>query len=210
MLRQQRLEHAEILSAQILASEQAAQQGIKLKPTTGLVGVPVQPRWRPMMLKLIDDVLHELSERIPANTFYRTATENNFRFFQKVVQENDDYEVVEDIINRGQVEELIMMFEDELILITKMQEWQPWVVTQESVDIEKDLFTKHDTDPMLPDDYKYPYDDFKYATWDGIYQVEYTEEELLQMEQEKQRQAEEAIKKAEEAAAASQNQKKKP
>jgi NADH dehydrogenase (ubiquinone) 1 alpha subcomplex subunit 5 len=82
------------------------------KYTTGLVGVPVQLRWRPMLLKLIDDVFSSLTKHIPENTFYRVSTENNFKFFQKVIaDENNDYEDVEDIINRGQVEELIMMFE---------------------------------------------------------------------------------------------------
>ncbi len=82
------------------------------KPTTGVVGLPVQLRWRPMLLKLIDDVLNSLKTHIPEGTFYRVSSENNFKFFQKVISdENNDYEDVEDIINRGQVEELILIFE---------------------------------------------------------------------------------------------------
>lgn len=184
--------NALLLEAQALASQRAAAQGIKLKPTTGLVGVPVQPKWRQIMLKLIDDVISELDTRIPKNTAYRVFTENNFKFFRRVVEENDDYEVVEDTINRGQVEELIMMFEDELTLIPLMEQWKPWHVTEESVKLEKKYFDNIKSDPMLPEDFKYPYDQFKYNTWSGIYQVEYTEEELAAMEEAKQAEADAA------------------
>ena len=154
----------------------------RVKPTTGLVGIPVQPRWREMMLKLCDDALTKVQVDIPKGTLYRTVTENNFRFFQRVAKDNDDYEVVEDILNRGQVEEVIMLMEDEITLISKMAEWKPWIVDDESVDLEYRAAENGD-DFSLPHDFVPP--EMKYLKWDGIYNVEYTEEELLKMEQEK-------------------------
>jgi NADH dehydrogenase (ubiquinone) 1 alpha subcomplex subunit 5 len=160
-----------------------------LKPTTGLVGLPVQPRWREMMLKLCDDAIVKVRNEIPQGTLYRTATENNFKFFQKVIQDNNDYEVVEDILNRGQVEEVIMMMEDEITLISKMAEWKPWIVDDESIELEY-RWNKNGNDYALPYDFVPP--EMRYLKWDGIYNVEYTEEELQKLEQEKKEAADKA------------------
>ncbi|KAL0490087.1 NADH dehydrogenase [ubiquinone] 1 alpha subcomplex subunit 5, mitochondrial [Acrasis kona] len=164
----------------------------KIKLTTTIVGVPVQERWRPMLLKLGDDVLKAL-EQIPKGTYYRTVTENNFRFFQKVISENDDYEVVEHLINRGQVEQLILMYEDELELIPKMAEWKPWEVSEQDVILDKDDI-QHNEDYSFAPDYIAP--KLKYHTWDGSYQVELSQEDLDKKEE--QRKKEEAEAEAEE------------
>ncbi len=137
----------------------------RIKQTTGLVGVHVQPRWREMIMKLCDDGLQKLSNEIPKGTFYRTVTENNLKYFQKVVQENDDYEVVEEILNRGQVEEFIMHLEDELLLICKMAEWKPWIVDDKSIELEYKVATNGD-DFSLPHDFVPP--EMKYLKWDGM------------------------------------------
>eukprot|EP01080_Neovahlkampfia_damariscottae_P007471 gene7471-11795_t len=156
------------------------------KETTGLVGIPPQPRWREMTLKLIDDVLSEI-KTIPEDTFYRVSTENNFNFFKKVILENEDYEKVEEIINRGQVEELIMMIEDELQVIPKMREHEPWVVTQESADAAR-AFHENGDDYSTPDDYVYP--ELSFSTSTGRYQVTYTPEEIEQMKKKLQEEKE--------------------
>ncbi len=161
-------------------SMEAASMGLKMKSTTGLVGVPVQPRWRPMMLKLCDDVLKSLDHyNIPQNSYYRVMTENSFRYFQKVVVENEDYEAVEELIDRGQVEELIMLFEDELTLIPLMSQWKAWEISEESIEAEKRFWANGGMDFALPNNFIYPFEKLKYKTWNGVYttSLEATEQE---------------------------------
>lgn len=151
----------------------------KVKELTSLVGVPVQPRWREMLLKLCDDVLKEI-QTIPKGVFYRQVTENNFKFFQSVIQKHDDYEMVESIIDRGQVEQLIIMFEDELELIPVMAENKPWIVTEDSALEAKEHYENGD-DYDIPDGHK-PTIPLEFKTWNGIYNVTLTPEEILEME----------------------------
>lgn len=165
------------------------------KQSTGIVGVPLQPRWREMLLKLSEDVL-EAVKQIPENTFYRVVTENNFKFFQRVVREArgpNDFERVEEIINRGQVEELILLFEDELALIPMMAEWKPWEVTEDDAAVMRDDI-QHNDDFILADDYVPP--KMKFLSTKGIYQVEWTQEELDKIEADKKKAEEEAAAKA--------------
>ncbi|KAG2383626.1 hypothetical protein C9374_004297 [Naegleria lovaniensis] len=153
---------------------------VKVKQTTGLVGFPVQPRWREMILKLCDDGLKLLEQHnIPKGTFFRTSNENNFKYFQQVVKSTDDYEVVEDTLNRGQVEEIIVLLEDQLDLIPKMAEWRAWEVDADDVKLEKDDAETLEYDCDIPKDHVPP--KMKFLTWDGIYQTEYTPEEVKQM-----------------------------
>src|SRR5690606_27006066 len=63
--------------------EDFPQRPPRYKITTGLVGVPVQKRWREMLLKLCDDVLNAVKE-IPEGVYYRHVVENNFRYFGEV------------------------------------------------------------------------------------------------------------------------------
>jgi hypothetical protein len=49
--------------------------------------------------------------------------ENQTQFRMKVIAENEDIRKIEDILETGQVEELILMAQDELELIPKLAEW---------------------------------------------------------------------------------------
>ncbi|KAL9657036.1 hypothetical protein ABK040_014584 [Willaertia magna] len=151
----------------------------RLKQTTGLVGVPVQHRWREMILKLCDDGLKSINQ-IPKGVFFRTQCENNFKYFQKVCNEHDDYEIVEDILNRGQVEEIIMQLEDQVDLIPKMAEWRAWEVDEEDVKIERKQATTLEYDLDIPTDHIPP--KMKFLTWSGVYETEYTQEQLKEQE----------------------------
>jgi len=139
------------------------------------------------MIKLCDDVLEEV-KLVPENTFYRTVSENNFRHFKKVCQENDDYEVVEDILHRGQVEEMIMDFQEELEMIPLYAADKPWEVTKESADwarfVHENVNDFSDPPTHIPPE-------LKFQTWSGIYQVTYTPEEIKKMEDDKKKQQEE-------------------
>lgn len=156
----------------------------KVKELTTLTGVPVQPRWREMLLKLCDDVLTEVKV-IPQGVFYRAVIENNFKFFQSVVQKHDDYEVVESIIDRGQVEQLIMMFEDELQLIPFMAKHKPWIVDEENAKEARECYENGD-DYDIPEEYQ-PATPFTFKTWNGIYNVMLTPEEIIEMEKKQEK-----------------------
>src|SRR5690606_28566089 len=56
----------------------------KKKPTTGLVGLPVQLRWREMLVKLTKDVLVKVRKEIPEGVYFRQVVENNFEYIQRV------------------------------------------------------------------------------------------------------------------------------
>jgi len=142
-----------------------------------LVGVPVQPRWREMLIKLSDDVLREV-QQVPSGTFYRASVENNFKFFKSVLEKHDDYEEVEEILNRGQVEELIMQFEDELEIIPHIVRERPWEVTQDSANQAKKVESMEDF--VLPGDYEKP--DLEFTTWSGVYNVTPSEAEWVEMD----------------------------
>uniref|UniRef100_A0A7S1PJ08 Uncharacterized protein n=1 Tax=Percolomonas cosmopolitus TaxID=63605 RepID=A0A7S1PJ08_9EUKA len=144
----------------------------KIKPTTRLVGVPVQARWRQMTITLCAKIQNKLAQDIPQGVFYRSATENNVRFIQRVCEEHDDYELVEDILDRGQIEQVIMMLEDELQLIDLMKEWKPWEVSRRDLNE-----TKHDMkngeDFQFPKGmYRVPEDEMTWKTTKGVRKLE--------------------------------------
>lgn len=110
----------------------------KVKETTGLVGLDVVPNAREVLITLYDQTLKAV-EGIPASAEYRKAVERFTKFRLQVCQEEQDWEKIEERINGGQVEELIVMAKDELTLIDKMKEWKPWEVPEGyKVEIEID------------------------------------------------------------------------
>eukprot|EP01027_Heterolobosea_sp_BB2_P005341 GEZU01008185.1.p2 GENE.GEZU01008185.1~~GEZU01008185.1.p2 ORF type:complete len:161 (-),score=44.94 GEZU01008185.1:164-646(-) len=139
---------------------------VKVKQTTGIVGLPVQPKWREKLIKLYNQLLNDVRTQIPDGVFYRKVVENNVSYFLRIVEQYDDYETVENIIDRGQVEELIIQAQDEIDLVPKMAEWKPWEITQESIDEE--AIDGELRDFAFPDDWKRP--DIKLEPHSGIYE----------------------------------------
>lgn len=110
----------------------------RVKETTGLVGLEVVPNAREVLIKLYNDTLKAV-EGIPDSAEYRKAVERFTKFRLQVCQEEEDWEKIEQRINGGQVEELIVIAKDELTLIDKMKEWKPWEVPEgHKVEIEID------------------------------------------------------------------------
>lgn len=99
----------------------------RVKETTGIVGLDVVPNAREVLIGLYSKALKEV-EAIPANEGYRKAVESFTRHRLKVCQEEEDWEAIEARIGCGQVEELIEEARDELTLIGKLIEWDPWGV----------------------------------------------------------------------------------
>ncbi|KAK8714759.1 hypothetical protein V6N13_042108 [Hibiscus sabdariffa] len=99
----------------------------KVKETTGIVGLDVVPNAREVLIGLYSKTLKEI-QAVPEDEGYRKAVESFTRHRLKVCQEEEDWEVIEKRLGCGQVEELIEEARDELTLIGKMIEWDPWGV----------------------------------------------------------------------------------
>uniref|UniRef100_A0A5B6ZX08 Uncharacterized protein n=1 Tax=Davidia involucrata TaxID=16924 RepID=A0A5B6ZX08_DAVIN len=99
----------------------------KVKETTGIVGLEVVPNAREVLINLYSKTLKEI-QAVPEDEGYRKAVESFTRHRLNVCQEEKDWEVIEKRLGCGQVEELIEEAQDELKLIGKMIEWDPWGV----------------------------------------------------------------------------------
>ncbi|KAF2575173.1 hypothetical protein F2Q70_00004650 [Brassica cretica] len=75
---------------------------------------------RPLLAKEI--------QAVPEDEGYRKAVESFTRHRLNVCKEEEDWEAIEKRLGCGQVEELIEEAQDELTLIGKMIEWDPWGV----------------------------------------------------------------------------------
>ncbi|XP_074049905.1 NADH dehydrogenase [ubiquinone] 1 alpha subcomplex subunit 5 [Macrotis lagotis] len=96
-----------------------------LKKTTGLVGLAVSetPRER---LKLLYTKILDVLELIPSNAAYRKYTEQITNERLNLVKEETDLQKLEDKLQAGQLEEVILQAENELSLARKMLTWKPW------------------------------------------------------------------------------------
>ncbi|XP_042489644.1 probable NADH dehydrogenase [ubiquinone] 1 alpha subcomplex subunit 5, mitochondrial [Macadamia integrifolia] len=101
----------------------------KVKETTGIVGLDVVPNAREVLISLYSKTLKEV-QAVPEDEGYRKAVESFTRNRLKVCQEEEDWEQIEKRIGCGQVEELIEEAQDELKLMAKMIEWDPWGVPE--------------------------------------------------------------------------------
>lgn len=170
---------------------------VKIKPSTRLVGIPVQPRWKEMTVYLCTEIRKKVQNSIPNGVFYRKVTENNIDFIQKVCEEYDDYEIVEEILDRGQIEQVIMMLEDELELIDLMKEWKPWEVSRKNLtDAKNDILNGEDF--QIPKGVnRIPEEEMTWKTTKGIRtieELEWTPEQLKELGELQQKQIEESAK----------------
>uniref|UniRef100_UPI002FE4FB01 NDUFA5 n=1 Tax=Euglena gracilis TaxID=3039 RepID=UPI002FE4FB01 len=113
----------------------------KVKDFTGLAGYPVEPKWRGKLLALYAETL-EAVQGIPADHPYRRSVENLTRHYARVVEEAEDYEVVETTVGLGQVEQLIRMATNELQLVRDFTVWRTWEIDERVLDkMDVDLRT---------------------------------------------------------------------
>ncbi|KAF9664235.1 hypothetical protein SADUNF_Sadunf17G0135000 [Salix dunnii] len=99
----------------------------RVKQTTGIVGLDVVPNARAVLINLYTKTLKEI-EAVPQDEGYRKAVESFTKHRLTVCEEEEEWEKIEERIGCGQVEELIEEAQDELKLIGKMIEWDPWGV----------------------------------------------------------------------------------
>ncbi|KAH0616555.1 hypothetical protein JD844_027751 [Phrynosoma platyrhinos] len=96
-----------------------------LKKTTGLVGLAVCETPHDRLRILYTKILAAL-DTIPREAAYRKYTEKivNERF--DMVKTEPNVEKLENKINCGQIEEVILQAESELTLARKMAQWRAW------------------------------------------------------------------------------------
>lgn len=96
-----------------------------LKTSTKLTGLAVAQNPHHTLTALYNKILRALS-KMPADAKYRQYTEKIVTERAKIVATTPDVVKIEKTINCGQVEELIVQAENELILARKMLGWKPW------------------------------------------------------------------------------------
>ncbi|XP_048192014.1 NADH dehydrogenase [ubiquinone] 1 alpha subcomplex subunit 5-like [Perognathus longimembris pacificus] len=96
-----------------------------LKKTTGLVGLAVCDTPHDRLTILYTKILDVL-ELLPKNAAYRKYTEQITNEKLNVVKAEPDVKKVEDKLEGGQLEEVILLAEKELRLAKKMLAWKPW------------------------------------------------------------------------------------
>ncbi|KAG0197410.1 hypothetical protein BGX28_009104 [Mortierella sp. GBA30] len=95
------------------------------KKTTGIYGLPVHPDPRPQLITLYNDTLKTL-EKFPEHAVYRQATAALTNHRLNVVKGTEDIAKIEETIDAGQIEEVVVQAVEELKLAGKMLEWKPW------------------------------------------------------------------------------------
>ncbi|GCB72035.1 NADH dehydrogenase [ubiquinone] 1 alpha subcomplex subunit 5-like [Scyliorhinus torazame] len=96
-----------------------------LKKTTGLVGLAVAQNPHEKLRILYSRILTVL-QSVPQDAAYRKYTEQTINDRLNMVKSEQDVQKLEDKINCGQLEEVILQAEDELSLAYKMVKWKPW------------------------------------------------------------------------------------
>jgi NADH dehydrogenase (ubiquinone) 1 alpha subcomplex subunit 5 len=98
----------------------------RVKKTTGLVGIEVQPHGREILIKLYEKMLEELKKLEP-NVEFRIWMETLLKKRLKILYETEDVFEIEEKIGRGQIEELIIEAENQLKeFIPMMIKERPW------------------------------------------------------------------------------------
>ncbi|KAI9502859.1 hypothetical protein GGI25_002635 [Coemansia spiralis] len=103
------------------------------KVTTGLVGFPVNPNARSELIQLYKKTLEELKAKIPEKAVYRQSVETITIHRLKIAEKNEDAAKIEELVNAGQIEELIDQAQDEIKLISKVAEWKAWEPLEQPV-----------------------------------------------------------------------------
>ncbi|XP_060536644.1 NADH dehydrogenase [ubiquinone] 1 alpha subcomplex subunit 5 [Cylas formicarius] len=95
------------------------------KKSTGLTGLIVAKNPHQTLSVLYGKILRTL-QKMPESAAYRKNTELIIKERSNILQSTSAVEEVEKKINCGQIEEVIVQAENELILARKMLTWRPW------------------------------------------------------------------------------------
>lgn len=95
------------------------------KLTTGITGLAVSKHPHHTLGILYGKILRTL-QKIPEEAAYRKYTEQIINQRAQILQNNQNIEAIEKQIGCGQIEEVIVQAENELLLARKMLNWRPW------------------------------------------------------------------------------------
>ncbi|KAH8365676.1 hypothetical protein KR093_003217, partial [Drosophila rubida] len=93
--------------------------------STGLTGLAVASNPHHTLCALYGKILRAVA-KMPQDAAYRKTTEQLVKQRAEAVAQNKDVNDLEKAVGCGQVEELIVQAENELILARKMLGWKPW------------------------------------------------------------------------------------
>ncbi|CAG2060279.1 unnamed protein product [Timema podura] len=93
--------------------------------TTGLTGLVVSKHPHHTLGILYNKILRSL-QKMPSDAAYRKYTEKIISERARIVETTSTVSEIENNIGCGQVEELIVQAENELVLARKMLGWKPW------------------------------------------------------------------------------------
>ncbi|KFP69323.1 NADH dehydrogenase [ubiquinone] 1 alpha subcomplex subunit 5, partial [Acanthisitta chloris] len=93
--------------------------------TTGLVGLTVVENPHERLRILYSKILSVL-QNIPKDAAYRKYTEQIVNERMNLVKKENDVQKLQDKLNSGVIEEVIVQAENELSLARKMVQWKPW------------------------------------------------------------------------------------
>uniref|UniRef100_A0A8D8ZSE6 NADH dehydrogenase [ubiquinone] 1 alpha subcomplex subunit 5 n=1 Tax=Cacopsylla melanoneura TaxID=428564 RepID=A0A8D8ZSE6_9HEMI len=96
-----------------------------LKKSTGLTGLAVSSDPKYALTVLYNKILRVLV-KMPEDALYKKYTKDIVDNRLKIVQEAKSIDEMETKINNGQIEEVIVQAENELLLARKMLVWKPW------------------------------------------------------------------------------------
>ncbi|XP_007532614.1 NADH dehydrogenase [ubiquinone] 1 alpha subcomplex subunit 5-like [Erinaceus europaeus] len=96
-----------------------------LKKTTGLVELAVCDTLH-KRLKILYAKILDVLDQIPKNTAYRKYTEQITNEKLSMVKAEPNVKKLEEQLQSGQIEEVIVQAENELSLARKMVQWKPW------------------------------------------------------------------------------------
>ncbi|XP_054751610.2 NADH dehydrogenase [ubiquinone] 1 alpha subcomplex subunit 5-like [Lytechinus pictus] len=96
-----------------------------IKKTTGLVGIAVEAKPHEKLRILYSKILASL-QQMPKEASYRQYTEQVVNDRLSIVQSEGDVQKVEQKLNAGQIEEVVLQAEAELSLARKMADWKAW------------------------------------------------------------------------------------
>lgn len=95
------------------------------KLTTGLTGLAVAQNPHHTLGVLYSKISRTL-QKMPETAAYRKHTERVLNERAAILNANVDVETIERQIGCGQIEEVIVQAENELVLARKMLTWRPW------------------------------------------------------------------------------------
>ncbi|XP_043646830.1 NADH dehydrogenase [ubiquinone] 1 alpha subcomplex subunit 5 [Drosophila teissieri] len=96
-----------------------------IKASTGLTGLAVSTNPHHTLSALYGKILGAVS-KMPQEASYRKYTEQLVKQRADSLAQHKDITALEKAVGCGQVEELIVQAENELILARKMLGWKPW------------------------------------------------------------------------------------